>query len=122
MSLDRESEHRRQSADDLFQLGRTAVKNGDRARARQLLKQAVEYDRDHSDAWLWLSATTDDPVEQKQYLEWAIAANPSNAAAKRGLGIVTGRLNPKEILPEGAPSEPRPPAEPEETIVRRTFK
>jgi len=122
MSLDSESDHRRQSAEDLFQLGRSAVKNGDRAEARRLLNQAVEYDRDYSDAWLWLSATTDDPAEQKQYLEWAIAANPANTAARRGLGIVTGRLNPKEILPEGGTPEPRPLAEPEEAIVQRTFK
>jgi DNA-directed RNA polymerase subunit RPC12/RpoP len=122
MSFDRLGDHRRQSADDLFQLGRSAVKNGDRAQARRLLEQAVEYNRDHSDAWLWLSATTDDPLEQKHYLEWAIAANPANAAARRGLGIVTGRLNPKEIMPENAPPKPEAPTEPEETSVRRTFK
>lgn len=122
MSFDRAGDHRRQSADDLFRLGRIAVKDGDRAEARRLLQQAVEYDRDHSEAWLWLSATTDDPIEQKQYLEWAIAANPANAAARRGLGIVTGRLNPKEILPEGDSPKPRASTEPEEVVVRRTFK
>lgn len=122
MSLDRQGEHRRQSADDLFRLGRSAVKSGDRAEARRLLQQAVEYNRDHSEAWLWLSATTDDLVEQKQYLEWAIAANPANAAARRGLGIVTGRLNPKEILPEGSSPEPHAPTEPETVTVRHTFK
>jgi len=122
MSFDRAGDHRRQSAEELFRLGRISVKEGDRAEARRLLQQAVEYDRDHSEAWLWLSATTDDPVEQKQYLEWAIAANPANAAARRGLGIVTGRLNPKEILPEGDSPQPQPSTEPEEVVVRRMFK
>lgn len=125
-TLERDSERRRASAEDLYQHGRSALRAGERERARQLLQQAVEYDRGHSDAWLWLSATTDDPREQQKYLEWAIAADPGNAAARRGLGLLTGKIKREDLLPgEGAPPA-GPPAAPDaaearRTTVRRTF-
>jgi DNA-directed RNA polymerase subunit RPC12/RpoP len=122
MSTDRLGDHRRQSAEDLYQLGRTAARNGDRAQAQTLLRQALEYNREHSDAWLWLAAVSDDAQEQKQCLEWSVAANPANAAARRGLAILTGRLKPQDLAPETHPTPASPPpAEPETAVVRRTF-
>ena len=96
-TTDREGDHRRQAAEDLVRHGRDALRAGDRPRARQLLAQAAEYDRDNSEAWLWLSATTDDPDEQEQFLEWAVAANPGNAAARRGLALLTGKLRQADL-------------------------
>jgi len=121
MALDSERRHRQESADRLFRLGRTCVKEGHKDEGRRYLERAVEQDREHSDAWLWLSATTDDPLEQKKYLEWAIAANPSSPEARRGLAILEGRLNPKDILPQGVGVEPQNPVEPAEAVARRTF-
>ena len=113
MSEDHDGDHRRDAAQDLVRNGRAALKSGERDRARQLLLQATEYDRDNSEAWLWLSATTDDPAEQKHYLEWAVAANPANSAAVRGLGIVTGKIKTVDLVPEGQPVTPQAPAQPE---------
>ena len=121
MSQDSDRLWRREKAQQLFQLGRIAVREGRRAEARDLLERAVELDREHSDAWLWLSATTDDTREQKKYLEWAIAANPGNPEARRGLAILEGRLNPKDILPQGTSIEAQNPVEPAETATTRTF-
>ena len=121
MSVDHDGEHHREAAQDLVRSGRAALKSGERDRARQLLQQAVTYDRDNSDAWLWLSATTDDLVEQRQFLEWALAANPANVAARRGLGIVTGKLKPEDIVPEGQAVAPVAPAEPEAANPTQTF-
>jgi predicted RNA-binding Zn-ribbon protein involved in translation (DUF1610 family) len=112
-STDREGDHDRQAARDLVQHGRNALKAGERERARQLLVQAAEYDRNNSEAWLWLSATTDDPEEQQQFLEWAVAANPGNAAARRGLALLTGKLKAADLAPpqEALVGErPGPPA------------
>jgi DNA-directed RNA polymerase subunit RPC12/RpoP len=120
-TLDRDGERRRKTAEDLYQHGRSALRAGERDRARQLLEQAVDYDRGHSDAWLWLTATTDDPQEQKRYLEWAIAADPGNAAARRGLGLLIGKIKTEDVLPEGAELPPRRPEAPEPAVVRRTF-
>jgi DNA-directed RNA polymerase subunit RPC12/RpoP len=121
MSADPETDHRRDAAKELVRHGRAALKAGERERARQLLRQATEYDRDNSDAWLWLSATTNDLGEQKQYLEWALAANPGNAAASRGLGILTGKIKTEDLVPEGQTVTPRAPAEPEPANAAQTF-
>ena len=121
-TLDRDAERRQRAAEDLYQHGREALAAHERDRARALLQQAVDYDRNHSQAWLWLTATTDDPAEQKQYLDWAIAADPGNAAARRGLGLLTGQINAADLLPAApAPSAPDAPAEPEAVVIRRTF-
>jgi DNA-directed RNA polymerase subunit RPC12/RpoP len=119
-SLDRLADHRRQKADDLFRLARISIRSGERAEGRRLLLQAVDNDRDHSEAWLWLSATTDDPVEQRQYLDWAVAADPSNARARRGLAILTGQLDVRQLAKANDPG-PGAPQGPSEAEVRRTY-
>jgi DNA-directed RNA polymerase subunit RPC12/RpoP len=124
-TTDREGAHRRQAAEDLVRHGRDALKAGDRPRARQLLAQAAEYDRDNSEAWLWLSATTDDPDEQEQFLEWSVAANPANAAARRGLALLTGKLKQADLAPpqEALAVKPRGlPAAPAPAHTGRTFE
>jgi Tfp pilus assembly protein PilF len=52
--------------------GIAAVKAGDLQQARQLLHKATEMKLTDPDPWLWLSATTDDPAEQRDYLEYAL--------------------------------------------------
>ena len=121
MSVDHDGDHHRETAKELVRNGRAALKAGERERARQLLLEATEHDRDNSDAWLWLSATTDDLSEQKQYLEWAIAANPNNAAARRGLGILTGKIKTEDLVPAGQTVTPPAPAEPEPANASETF-
>jgi hypothetical protein len=121
MSFDRLGDHKRERAGELFRLGRTCIKTGDIAQGRQLLLEAVDKDRDLSDAWLWLTATTHDPEEQKKYLEWAIAAEPGNAQARRGLAILTGKLKREEVLPEGASAPVREPVAPQPVAIGRTF-
>lgn len=121
MSLDRLGDHKRAQAAELFRLARTAIRAGEKAHGKKLLLQAVEKDANHAEAWLWLSATTDDPAEQRQYLEWAIAADPGNAQARRGLALLTGQLKKEELLPEGASVAPRQPSAPEAAELRRTF-
>jgi len=118
---DRLAAHKREQAGELFRLGRTSIRTGDVAHGRELLLRAVDYDREHSDAWLWLSATTDDPAEQLKYLEWAVAADPANVQARRGVAVLTGRIATDQLLPVGAGVAPRLPTGPEATEVRRTF-
>jgi DNA-directed RNA polymerase subunit RPC12/RpoP len=121
MSFDRLGDHQREQAGELFRLGRTCIKTGDVAQGRKLLLEAVDKDRQHSEAWLWLSATTSDPSEQKKYLEWAIAADPGNAQARRGLALLTGKLKREDVLPEGDSAPEREPVAPQPVAIRRTF-
>ncbi len=122
-TLDRDAERRRNTAENLYQHGRQALAAHERTRARALLLQAVDYNRGHSEAWLWLTATTSDPVEQKQYLEWAIAADPGNVAARRGLGLLTGQINRADLAPPEveATAAPAASSEPQAVSLRRTF-
>src|SRR5688572_9181068 len=105
MSQYRDSNPYREMANERYKQGRMALKEGNLEEARKLLTRAVELDQEHSDAWLWLSATTKDPEEQKKYLEWALAANPGNPEARRGLAILQGRLKAKDVLPQGTQVE-----------------
>ena len=110
---------RRQRAQDLYLMGRALVKSGDQAQAALVLRRALDEDRNVSDAWVWLAATTDDPAEQKQHLDWAIAADPANMAARRWLALLSGHLQPKDLQPSDA--TPARPSEPQDAATQRTF-
>jgi DNA-directed RNA polymerase subunit RPC12/RpoP len=73
------------------------------------------------DPWMWLSATTDDPDEQRDYLEHAVAADPSNAAARRGLVLLSGKVDKSRLLQEGQHVAPRQPAQPEPAVEAQVF-
>lgn len=87
--------------DEYLRDGITAAKNGERRLAAMLLNRAVMLNHTDSRAYLWLSATTDDPKEQQEYLERAVALDPSNMAARRGLAMLTGKFDPR-LAPAGA--------------------
>ncbi len=96
--------------EDALREGITAAKGGRRSLARRLLGRAAIMRPGDARPWLWLSATTDDPVERIKLLEKAVALDPNNAAARQGL--VKMRLQQKGIEPtSAAPTETAPPAE-----------
>jgi DNA-directed RNA polymerase subunit RPC12/RpoP len=99
--------------EQLIQDGIIAVKNGNRAQAKRLLDQAALINNADARIWIWLSATTDDMQERRDYLERAVALDPSNATAKRGLMMVTQKLDETRLMPEGAsyPAKETPPVE-----------
>ncbi len=112
MSLN-QPDHLEKDYQQFVQAGISAVKTGDRKRAASLLMKATQMNGADALPWIWLSATTDDPAEQRKYLEYAVAADPGNAAARRGLVILSEKLDQSKLLPEGAGVEPRRPVEPE---------
>ncbi len=90
--------------------GMTAARGGSRALAKRLLERATLQNPNDSRPWLWLSATTDNPEEQRTYLERAVAANPYDEAAKRGLLALNGpavaaSTSPPDDAPEPADTE-----------------
>ena len=94
--------------------GIMAAKTGKRDQAHHMLMKAVQINRADAVPWIWLSATTDDPGERRKYLEYAVAADPGNVAARRGLVILSKKLDPSQLLAEGAGVEPRRPRAPED--------
>ncbi len=96
--------------------GISAVKAGDVETARRLLFKAAQLHPTDATPWLWLSATTQDPSEQREYLENAFAADPNNSAARRGLALLSRKITGETVLAEGsgiAPAEDAPPQEAE---------
>lgn len=92
--------------EDLVRDGIGAVKDGHRSLARSLLNRATMIKTTDSRPWLWLSATTDDPQEQRTFLERAVAADPSNVAARRGLAMLSGRLDQTRLTKQGEGVKP----------------
>jgi DNA-directed RNA polymerase subunit RPC12/RpoP len=104
--------------EQLIQDGIIAVKNGNRSLAKKLLDQAALINSTDSRIWIWLSATTDDLQERRTYLAHAVAIDPSNATAKRGLMMIDEKLDKSQLMPEGASYTPTEPASTQEAIVK----
>jgi DNA-directed RNA polymerase subunit RPC12/RpoP len=85
----------------LLERGKRAIHEGDFNAARVALLQAGQLHPDDAQPYLWLSATTEDVAERREYLEQAVVRDPSNAAARQGLAILNGKLDPARILPSG---------------------
>lgn len=107
--------------EQLVHAGIAAVKGGDNEQARTLLFKATEMKPTDPEPWLWLSATTDDVKEQRNYLEHAVAADPGNAAARRGLVLLSDKLDRSRLINEGEGVTPRRPDEPEQAVTARVF-
>jgi DNA-directed RNA polymerase subunit RPC12/RpoP len=81
--------------------GITAVKTGELRLAQSLLNRAIYLNGSEAEPYVWLSATTQDPKEQLEYLEKAVALDPTNVAARRGLAVLKGKIDPAKLVPEG---------------------
>jgi ribosomal protein S27AE len=104
--------------EQLIQDGIIAVKNGNKSLAKKLLDQASLINSADARIWIWLSATTDDLQERRTYLERAVALDPSNATAKRGLMMITEKLDKTRLMPEGASYVPQEAPPPEEATIK----
>ncbi|MEJ2148571.1 MAG: Yip1 family protein [Chloroflexota bacterium] len=71
--------------DQLFQQAQAAIRAGDKVAGRDQLLQVVRLDEQHEEAWLWLSAATEDRNEQVICLENVLTINPHNELARQGL-------------------------------------
>jgi predicted RNA-binding Zn-ribbon protein involved in translation (DUF1610 family) len=89
--------HQRE-CETLVREGMNAAKAGNRTLARRLLTRANALYPNDARPYMWLSATTDDPYEQRDYLDKALACDPNLEAARRGLMKLNEQLgiNPEE--------------------------
>ena len=72
-------------ADEYFERGKAAAKGGQRTVAAALLRQAVQLNPQHEQAWLWLSGVVDDRDEIANSLKAVLHINPDNVRARMGL-------------------------------------
>ncbi len=110
-----------QQYESLVQAGIAAVKGGDKEQGFSLLSKASQMKPGDARPWLWLSATTNDLQEQRNYLEYALAADPNNGAARQGLVLLSEQLDKSRLLKEGEGIEARRPEEPEAATSVQVF-
>jgi hypothetical protein len=87
---------------DILIKGISAVKADDENEAyfylTRVLKAPDSSDKERVSAWIWLSAICEDNEEKRRCLLNALALEPTNAGARRGLAIVEGRLRSDDII------------------------
>ncbi len=71
-----------------------ALGRADRARAAQLLAQAIAEDPTSEGAWLWFSEIVQTVAERKFCLERVLAVNPTHQAATFGMGRLAADVAP----------------------------
>ncbi len=92
--------------DVVFQEAVEALREGKKARARELLTGLLKTDQNNATYWVWMSATVDSTKERIYCLQTALKLDPTNATAKRGL-ILHGALLPDETVQPFPVNRPR---------------
>jgi hypothetical protein len=72
-------------ANEILQLGIEAARDGNREEARNLFTLLTKQEPQNIQAWLWLAGVSDNPKLRRDALERAIAIDPQNEMALRGL-------------------------------------
>ena len=94
-------------ADDvIFQEAMDALRDGNKARARELLTGLIKEDQNNVEYWIWLSAAMETAKERMYCLQTAFKLDPENAAAKRGL-ILLGAISADETIQPFSMNRPR---------------
>jgi hypothetical protein len=91
--------------------GIAAAKAGDKATARRHLTQAVRRDPESVAAWLWLSSVLDTPQGRAFCLRRAVALDPDNSAAKKGLSALETAPPAQALVAQPPPTTPARPTE-----------
>jgi hypothetical protein len=92
--------------DTMFQDALTALRRGDKPRAKELLTLLLKTDQNNVTYWIWLSAAVDNTKERIYCLQTAHKLDPENGTAKRGL-ILLGALAPDETIQPFQMNRPR---------------
>ncbi len=92
--------------DTMFQEAVEALREGDRAKAKDLLTKLLKTDQNNTQYWIWLSAAVESTKERIYCLETALQLDPEDAAAKRGL-VLLGALPPDESVQPFSLDRPR---------------
>lgn len=94
----------------LLRQAQQAIREGDKQHARQLLQQALHWDRDNYTAWLLLASVTHDPRTALEYVQQAAQLNPTSATTQKALAWAEDRA--RAIQPPTPTDVPPPPVTP----------
>jgi membrane protein YdbS with pleckstrin-like domain/ribosomal protein L12E/L44/L45/RPP1/RPP2 len=76
---------------DLVEQGNAALKMGDRARARFLLRSSLEKNQDNLQAWLGLSEAAEMDEDRLECMQQVMRIDPGNMNAAREISRLTGK-------------------------------
>ena len=103
------------TAHDLLVRGMAAARTKEYPEARKLLEWALTANPDTEQKitiWWWLSEISQDPAEQRMYVEDILAHDINDARARRKLAILNGKIKPSQVIDPDRlvrpPSELRP--------------
>lgn len=91
----------------LLNQGIQAIRDGDRARGRDLLLRVVAENERVEPAWLWLSEVLDEPGDQLTALENVLVLNPGHAAARARVEALRSQSEPPAEPPVATPAAER---------------
>ena len=83
-----------------------AIRQGKKAKAKDILTRLIKADQHNATYWVWMSAAVETKKERLYALQTALRANPDNAAAKRGL-VLFGEMPPDESIEPFPLNHPR---------------
>lgn len=84
----------------LFKEALEALEKGDRRLARELLTRLLKLDRANPEVWLWMSTVVDSQKETRFCLKEALAIDPQNDHALRGLRLLGDEVEAPRPLVE----------------------
>src|SRR5271157_4168318 len=93
--------------DTMFQDAVSALRAGDKARAKDVLTRLLKADQNNVTYWVWMSAAMETNKERVYCLQTALKLDPENASAKRGLTLL-GAIPPDENVQPFPLNRPRP--------------
>jgi thioredoxin-like negative regulator of GroEL len=93
---------------NLFNAGKEAARQGHKAKAHKLFRQAAELDPYHEMVWLWLASVVETEEDRRVCFENVLELNPSNSTARRQLQ----RIEQKALIEVMHPELIRRPARP----------
>lgn len=80
-----------EAVDSMLEEAIEALRQYDKARAKDILTRLIKADQGNATYWIWMSAAVDTLKEQIYCLETALKLDPNNRIAKRGL-VIMGAL------------------------------
>ena len=108
---------------DLLVRGIAAAKGNSKDEARFYLEWVLRSPDAEPDemqeAWKQLAEITDDPKEKRNCLEQALAYDPMDPEARRGLAILNGELKPEDVIDPDRSPMPAAPTTPQPAQARR---
>ena len=92
--------------DTMLQEAVEALRQGNRAQAKELLTQLIKAEQSNATYWIWMSAAVETTKERIYCLQTALRLEPDNATVKRGL-VLLGALPPDETTQPFPLNRPR---------------